>query len=255
MKNNQTIYQKQKTSPLFSNVPLVLVFVIFGLFNYTNLSAQPETITADRPGAAEGTHAVTPGIFYIELGYQYSFRDNFKMSSVPDVNFRFGLVDRVEMFIMWDGVNILHDIDDTELELPGIGGKYRLVMADEFNLTLLGAVEFSDDDGFSAEPLLALAWDYELSDNLELFGTGLTQYDGDDFEFLFVLGLEVEATDKIGVFAEYYFTDMGTDKLFHGSEYGIMYLLTDDIQIDVYGGYGFSEEIAHYLGFGVSKRF
>lgn len=255
MKRNQTIYHRQKTSKQHATAAFVLVSVFFGLISSNSLSAQSETIIADRPGAAEGTHAVTPGNFYIELGYQYSFRDNFKMSTVPDVNFRFGVVDRVEMFIIWDGYNFLHNTGIAIAELPGLGGKYRLVMADDFNLTLLGAVEFSDDVGFSAEPALALAWDYEFIDNLEIFGTGMAEYDGDDFEFLFVLGLEAEATDNLAIFAEYYFTDLGTDKLFHGSEYGIMYLLTDDIQLDVYGGYGFSDEIDHYLGFGVSKRF
>ena len=50
------------------------------------------------------------------------------------------------MFVMWDGLSILHDIDDTDIQLPGLGRKYRLLMNNDFNLTLWDAVGFSADD-------------------------------------------------------------------------------------------------------------
>lgn len=243
----------KQPSRLACNSLLTLLAIVFSLTT-GNLSAQPEAITPDRPGAAEGTHAVTPGHFYIELGYQYSFRDKHKMSSVPDITFRFGVVDRVEMFIFWDGFHILHKGEDTDTDLPGMGGKYRLLMNHKFNLTLWGAVGFSEIHDFAAEPALAVAWDYELTDNLEIFGTAMSGYAESYFDFLFVVGIEKELSEKTAVFAEYYFTDPGMNQLFHGTEFGIAYLLTNNIQLDAYGGYGMSEEIEHYIGFGLSKR-
>jgi hypothetical protein len=46
-----------------------------------------------------------------------------------------------------------------------------------------------------------------------------------------------------------------TGKWFNVSEFGITYLLTPGIQLDLYGGSGLTGETDYYAGVGISQRF
>lgn len=249
----------------------MLLFLIIGLLCCNWAGSQPVNLKADRPGFSTGTHAVTPGRLYLELGYQYSFnaRNEFlNYSEIPDLNIRIGIADKLEMFVMWDGWSISHNGSEatntgngTEPGLPGLGAKYQLIRADGYNLTLLGLLEGTDArNSFSADPAIALVWDFELSARFELFGLAQGGSEaaagGNNLSTRFAVGLGFAISDRLESFAEYYnIAYPGRGEAFGGSEFGLMYLLTPEIQLDIYGGYAFSREMDHYSGLGISRRF
>lgn len=232
--------------------------------------SQPADLSADRPGFSTGTHAVTPGRVYFETGYQYTFSHEYNLSGssqIPVMNVRIGIADKAELFLMWDGIEVSHISQaagipgKTGISLPGIGSKYRLIQSDEYNFTLIGTVESSvENNSFSVDPAIALAWDYSLSERFELFGIGQAGYETipeiSSLSTAIAVGIGFSITDRLNVFTEYYNVGYpGAGKLFNGSEFGIIYLLTPGIQIDLYGGLRLTGETDNYAGVGISQRF
>lgn len=250
----------------------MLFCLIIGLSCCPWAGSQPVTLKADRPGFSTGTHAVTPGRLYLELGYHYSFSNSdelFNYSQVPDFNLRIGVAEKLEIFLMWDGWSIAHGNQNnqvntgngTEAGLPGLGAKYRLIRSDGYNLTLLGLLEGTDaKNSFSFDPAIALTWDLELSGRFELFGLlqggSETADAGNSFKTQIAVGLGFEISDRVEAFAEYYNVASPRKGEFSGgSEFGMMYLLTPEIQLDIYGGYGPASEAGYYTGLGIARRF
>lgn len=267
----RTLQEKNKRT-IVSKIIFASVFLCFWVQGSELLYAtQTERLAADRPGFAWGTHTVTPGSFYLETGFMYSFRTepNFSnYSTLPVFNFRMGIADNLELFISWDGWDIYHqrnpeglNTDNHELSLPLLGAKYQLFAAENFTFTLLGLLESNDDaDSFTVDPSLALLWDYSLTDDLELFGMGqagtISTYTGNEMAYSFAVGIGFPLGKNVDVFAEYFtMYDTFSKKLFHGNEAGILFFLNDNTQLDVFGGYSHENTIPHYLGAGISRRF
>ncbi len=248
-------------------VSVWFLFMSSGLLHAT----QPQRLAADRPGFAWGTHTVTPGSFYLETGFQYSFFNDSHFSnysSVPVFNLRIGIVNNLELFVSWDGWDIYHqrnengiNTDNHDLNLPLLGVKYKLVTAEYFTFTLLGLLEGNDDEGsFTVDPSLALLWDYSLTDNLELFGMAqagtISASSGSEMSYSFAVGVGFPIAEKIEAFAEYFnMYNSISKKIYHGNEVGILFFLNDNIQLDVFGGYSYGKHWPHYLGAGFSQRF
>jgi hypothetical protein len=231
-----------------------LIMLMLALMLHVNASP-PERLIADRPGFSAGTHAVTPGVFYLETGYQYSFAkgDN-NFSNLPMLNFRTGIISNMEIFIGWDGLTVTHAHRETELNFPTAGMKYRLLKSEDFNLTAMGTLGFSDNGKISADPAVALLWDYELASRWELFGIVQAGYEEKRFSPQWAVGLGFTTSDKTDVFLEYYNT-ISQANWMQGLEFGLMYFLSNNIQLDIYGGYGLHDDLDHYVGLGFSRRF
>lgn len=245
----------------YRNIHRALLLALL-LFSSGHLWGQPQWLVADRPGFATGTHAVTPGNVYLELGYQYSFKNNnVSFSELPLVNLRFGLVQNWEVFVEWEGWGVNHKANayTSDIALPTLGSKYRLLTADEYNITLLGLLQAGDDEGkVITDPALAILWDYEMGDQFELFGMGQAgwQVEPSMAEWVVVMGVGMEINTKTETFAEYYTVILPeVSQVMHGTELGLMYKLNPDIQVDVYAGIGLSEYAEHYTGLGIARRF
>jgi len=141
---------------------------------------QETTIVPDRPGFSTGTSTVKLGRFQFELGYQYSFNNqgiDQSTQTIPQLVFRTGVSSHFEFDFLWDGFNI----DETDNQSSktsvsdfAIGGKYRMIERQAFNVTLLGLFslpvgsEPSTSDG--VDPTIGLLWDYSCIDRFPFFG-------------------------------------------------------------------------------------
>ncbi len=249
---------------------------ILGLFVGSLLStvaiAEDGAIAPDRPGLSTGTHTISPGVVYLEAGYQYEFtRTDIDVAThtFPQVVVRTGINDKLEIDFVWDGFNRDHVEglpNETSRADLAIGGKYRLFESEDFNLTLLGLINApvgsSPSTSNNIDPLLGLLWDYNLSGNLQLFGviqsTRLEDENENDFqENQFGLGINIGHTEKLTSFVEY-FANFPNQSLLdeqHIIDAGVTYLYTDDLQFDFSAGVGLNDETSHFVSLGVSVRF
>ena len=244
-------------------VPLLLLYSI-KLF-------PAEAIVPDRPGFSTGTQTVKPNVVNVELGYQYSFNNyDTKPSShtYPQMVLRTGLSEAAEFDLQWEGVNIDKEKGSSAVRSNadlGIGGKYKLVENERYNITLLGIVSLptgtAPSTSDSVDPLVGLLWDYSLSDTDTLFGTvqaSSSQIDHNRvYDQQFSIGSSFTHTESIGSFIEFY-TIMPSESSLHDTKTidgGITYLLTNDIQLDINIGLGLNRYSSNFVGFGFATRF
>lgn len=238
----------------------LLMFTLICITNAQIATAQTKGIVPDRPGFSTGTFTAPVGQFYIESGYQFSFRNSYDLrtSDVPGLTIRTGLSAKSELFIEWGGVEFNHSADESDSGLPAFGTKYRLKQSNLYELTLLGGLSGSrNDDSFIVNPLVGLMWETEISDGIGHFG-GIqieSETEGPKRDWLpaLAVGLEFDIAVRFNSFVEYYTIYSGIEKEFyHATEFGLLYYPVPTIQIDLFGGIGLSNEIPHYVGTGIS---
>ena len=251
--------------------PVKYLLLLCNIIMVTNLSSQTKRINPDRPGFLTGTYVVKNGL-YLETGYQYSvdrLNDKTAISAYPNINIRFGLADKLEMFVKWDGWEVSQRYNrdfskafdrTSEVSLPGAGWKYRLTNWDDNSLTLIGIVDAVEMNGaVCVEPSLAVSWENSLGSKFRLYGIEQVVLEKSISGKIGVLvsgiGLNCDFTPRLQSFAEY-FNKVNADnqRTTHGCEFGWMYTLTQDIQVDLYGGFLFHNEAVNYIGFGFSQR-
>jgi len=242
---------------VFHNWLAIFWVFVFQLFTFSVLAEN--TIQPDRPGFGTGTYTIAPGELYIELGYQHSFSSlsgTPGLHQMPQTNIRYGITPKFEMNLGWEGLEASKGVNS--YSSLGIGAKLRLVQSDDYNISLLGGLGFSDiatDIAFS--PMLGLLWDYEISSSLEAFGVVQLGYEsGQDIFTEFSLGLAIPLGDKAGLYGEYYieFTPRQSD-LSHNADIGITYLITNNIQIDAYFATELTTNAFRHIGVGFATRF
>ena len=153
---------------------VALTFLFLG-----SVVLQSDIIVPDRPGFSTGTYTVQPKNINVELGYNYTKNDE----TLPLIVLRTGLTDKLELDIMYDGFDIKHN-DQKKFTWSSdliIGGKYRLLESELYNL---------------------IFWDYTLFEDISLFGTlqGSTYYDIERvYDFQPAVGISFTHTDKLVV--------------------------------------------------------
>jgi len=236
-----------------------------------NSLAQNDRINPDRPGFLTGTYIVNDG-FYTETGYQYSAgrsSNQFRYSEYPNINIRFGLANKLEMFITWTGLRVVHqsvyDVTSdsylfSEATIPGTGWKYGLAVTEDYNIVLLGAIDCNNQNGkLYFEPSFGMAWDCALVNMLNVYGMEQAVIEkstiGNNLALVSGVGFNCDITPKLTPFIEYYNQAYSSLKqINHGCEFGFIILLTRDTQIDFYGGLVFNNDPVKYLGIGFSRR-
>ena len=229
----------------------------------SNILYIPLTINAqdpfipDRPGFSTGTFTVEPGVIYLEIGFEYSFSKASSSSSLPVTNIRFGVFEKVETFVGWDGVIISDNNFSLFDALPSLGFKYAILKSSNLNLTLLGVTKFSyEKPSLMLEPLIGLVWDYELSKWLELFGLNLAGFMENEVELELAFGLGISLSERLNAYVEYFNQNYPSSSLIeHGPEVGLSYRISKNVYADLYSGYRLGREGNIYMGIGFSKRF
>ncbi len=248
----------------------ISLFLLLAATAITCLASE-DSIIADRPGFSTGTYTVKPHVLNVELGYQYASSNNDSKQfsqSLPLMVLRTGLSEKIELDLLWDGLNI-----DKEKNQPtttsradiSVGGKYRIYESTQYNLTALGILSLptgsvpSKSNHF--DPLLGLLWDYSLSDETSLFGTvQASSYEAESsriYDTQAAIGASFSHTESIGTFVEIYtiVPSKSTLEREHVLDGGVTYLLSQDIQLDFNIGIGLNDSSPNFVGFGIASRF
>lgn len=248
----------------------------------STIGAEPEMVT-DRPDQTESATTVRPGFVQVETGWGYAREDEGTLSvrthEVPGTLVRLGMRDPWELRIGWAGfIREETRLGGSETDADGVGdtslgAKLRLAeergrrpqLAALFDLTVP-----TGDDEVSSERLdpsfrlsaahglserLALGYNLGIGWETEIDESGARDTLSDAF---YTVALGIELSGRWGAFAEL-FGDVplsatgGAANSFDG---GFTYLLRDDLQFDVFGGFGLSNSAEdRFVGIGVSKRF
>lgn len=228
-----------------------------------------EPIQPDRPGFSTGTYTVEPGMTHLEMGLQLSYGANAgdaNSLTAPLLNLRIGLTPTLEFNLLMDGVSreTRSGSSDSATSDMLIGGKYRLLSNDQYNLSLLGFVSLATGNGPDSgaqSPFLGLLWDYEVSADVSAFGTlqvvSFVEQGQRSNNFQPAVGLSFSHTETISTYIEYY-RDMSLNLNTPSSDVfdaGIAYLLNHDTQLDFNFGISLDRATDDFLGVGYAVRF
>ncbi len=244
-----------------------LIKLLAALVPIANNLLYADGVVADRPGFSTGTYSVPPGRYNIEMGYSYTFDSTTSENdsqSFPLFELRTGVTENMEFDILWDGWSMSRDFENGSVADITIGGKYRLVKNDLYNITMmaLATLPTGDESDFELQgisPLVGLLWDYTANEYISYFGTLQTSTYKEQkriYDFQTAIGLSIAHTEKIGSFLEIY-TILPSSGL--SKEYvidgGFTYMLRKNIQLDINGGVGLNEESNSFVGFGIAIGF
>lgn len=257
-------------------------------FWFWNRTDKPGSIATDRPGFSD-SYAVTPrGYSHLEFGYTYSHdseagtRTN--NHTVGEFSLRTGITDDFELRVKWGGESltesvypatsryagrhiISRDHDDGGADMS-IGFKSPLLRQSGLipNLSVIPAISLPTGSGSKstgdADPEVRLAWNYALTDKWSVYGVGLAAAPSDDRGRFFQAGASLatsyQFTPQIGGFVEYYglYPSTRDSDCQHNIDFGPVFLLNDNMQIDVRAGFGLNEEAPDFIaGIGLCVRF
>lgn len=251
---------------------LVLAMVLPGFiseaFGQTN-EPPPEQrapLTTDRPSFTTDSNMMDAGRFQLELGYTYTDLEHGDASTFPEVLVRYGLNETWELRLGWDGYTF-GTKDGDIAEGTDFGFKWKFHDAgDEFICSALQDVDMAlistGHNNFDYEFLLG--WNYQLDDRSGLAGNlGLgasTDLDTGDRFAKGIASLMYSRTygEATSFFGEFYTNFPAADG--QDAEYvvqtGVLYRLSDDMQLDFRVGAGLNDQTPDWLiGFGFAYRF
>lgn len=236
--------------------------------------ASGQTISTDRPDFGAGTSVLPVRTVQLETGFKRTTYPSVNADQLLESLLRFGLAGPVELRLGWSGLNRVGDSDPWSLSGAGdlsVGAKVAL-FGGRRHLPAVSAIATlslpSGHDAFSAgeevpELRFALAW--PLSD---LFGltlnlgsywtTGVTSPFSDgsrERSDFYSATLSRSGEGGHGVLAEVFGILGASGQDQHSLGVGYLYLINDQIQIDVYIGSGLNDSTPDaYFGAGVAIR-
>lgn len=244
---------------------------------YIDGNPDDDVIVTDRPDFTEASSVVGYGVLQIESGYRYTYDNNGTNQVIghtyPDTVIRLGVLrDWIELRVGWSYSNErTNGVDNSGSEDLVAGFKFGLTEQQGFlpEMAAISQVRIpTGGRGFSSDEVLpggALLYSWELNDRFSLgANTGFNQAIDqgstnkyDEWFQSFSLGMAI--TDRLGTYGEWFtLQPSGADTVLpeHYVDGGFTYLITNDMQFDVYGGYGLNDVADDYfIGSGLSVRF
>jgi lipopolysaccharide assembly outer membrane protein LptD (OstA) len=204
---------------------------------------------------------MAPKDLSLEFGYQYSFSNSNQapnLHNLPLSYFRYGVANKLEVNLSWSGFESSTKSNGINASNGfGLGAKYRIVEAERYNFSLLGKMSIEGlSDNIELRPLVAGLWDYSLNSKFGAFGNlNLAFSNSQNLYSEVSLGISYSLHNQISIIGEYYnnitFDQMAVG---HNLGFGLIYLVNEDLQLDLNFGSGLDSNNYHFFGIGLSKR-
>ncbi|MEZ4332205.1 MAG: transporter [Myxococcota bacterium] len=223
-----------------------------------------EPLVSERPSFSTSPDATPPGRINAELGFELGRNDRGEPEServrLPAALFRLGLLDRLEARLGWSGYEArrVDGQEEDDFVGPMLGVKWQLNegVGGWPRMGLLAEVVIPVESGPDPDFLAGLAWRHGLSDAISLFGTSTVGVEGGElFVSTHAAGLSWSFAPAWSVYGEY---DATVDENAHDThtlDAGLAWLLTPNVQLDLYGGAGLNAAARDgFVGAGVAWR-
>ena len=211
------------------------------------------------------------GYLQLEGGYVFAHDDGDSTHSAPLLVLRAGVRDDVELRFGWTGL-VASDAGDGDTEVDAgdvtLGAKVTVYDPEDAPLTVgvLGQVSLPVGGGNatsdSVDPSLALLWAYDVPGPTALFGNLVVSSLTDDDDDRLIqggasVGLGFPIVTRLAGYVEYFgLVADDADGAAHNLNGGLLYLVTDNLQLDLFGQLGLNDEAGDYaLGGGFGVRF
>ena len=225
-------------------------------------------IGTGRPSFGTGTSPVPVGHLQVESGYLYTENDDDKTHTFPNVLLRYGVYDGIELRASTAGVVIPEggDAGTTDLRFGAklaIRGQNGIVPALAFQPSFTvptGSASTADQ----ADPQVQFPVAWTVGDGLTILGNlnlgtasiSAGPVDGGTrpvFAHSLLVGYDV--VPRLTVFAEYFGVDTEDARETYNADFGALFLLNDNNQIDFIIGFGLNDQADDFfVGAGYSFR-
>lgn len=226
-------------------------------------TAEKPSVATDRPSFGSSAYTIPEAMVQVEGGADVAIDDDTTLT-LPVLFFRIGVNEVLELQLGAPSVTFAEDEDS--LGATRIATKYAGSVADDLSLGLLTAIDLpkSDDGVFGQAAFSATALaDYALTDILGLsLNVGLAVVERDEpseasrqLQQIASLAIGVSLPANLGTYAEVYqIYQPSFDGIAVGADAGLTWLAARWLQFDLYGNFGFSDELADVIvgaGFGL----
>ena len=224
----------------------------------------PGPINTERPNFSSSPLALPTGFWQIEAGYQYTRNlgsNRSKEHTLPNALLRFGFHERLELQLNWSGYKrmISGGAETKGLEDASLGVKWQVNRADAAVVVGLfagislpvGDREFTSDN---YDPEFGIFWTH--SGRLDWFGTAKLSESGNRYKLENAVGIDLSLAQKTGAYIEYKGSFPEGQGPAHDLNFGVTWLLANDLQVDLNGGLGLNKRASDYfVGTGIAYRF
>ncbi len=247
----------------------ILTFLMTA-FSIEVLAQFNETIVSDRPGQSNSPNTVGKMVFQLQTGVQVGGgnADNYKRNDfeLPAI-IRFGITDKIELQTLWGLKNTTVERFNNEsksngLNMANFGLRFNIfeesdkapALGFEFIYkTRMISKDYKPDHPSTKFNIMASKG---LSDLISITTNLGADFSGNGAQpgGFYTLNIVLSVNDQLSVFFENYGNFNGDyfDTFF---DFGGAYILNDNLQLDLYGGFGYNDDTFDYfVTGGVSYR-
>ncbi|MCD4730210.1 MAG: transporter [Bacteroidales bacterium] len=257
---------------------IILIYSLLVILFTGVTLAQNDTIpniSPDRPTQTVGPYIVPKGSFQIETGVIYTNRndqkDRIELWSYATTLLRYGILDNFEVRLnsSYESTNVYVKETQEDSTYNGMGpvtAGFKITLAKERGirpeLAIVASITFRHLGNIYYRPTFSypvgiLAATNTLSKRFSLgYNVGFA-YSGEDADgfFIYTVYLGFQITNRLWSFAEVYGDFDNGNFPNHKLNAGLTYLIRHNLQIDISGGTGISDDVDKYfLNGGVSWR-
>lgn len=226
-----------------------------------------DPISADRPGAGDAATVTPKGYFQNEIGVVYEqITEHNKSYVLPTILWKYGIFENTEVRLITD-IAFAEDFDEKYSGLTPITIGLKTKLTDEKGIlpltSFIGHLSIPELAGkhFKASyyaPSFGLLMHNSLTDKLGLDYNIGASWDGETpvATFFYALSLGYNFTEKLGSFVEgYAYSPESEEEANYNFDYGLTYLLSNNMVLDISNGFGLSDNASDYfVSFGFSYR-
>ena len=245
-------------------------------------------LITDRPGFSDSAGLVPRGHAHLELGYVYAHdkeeNTHTNTQNAPGTSLRIGLLDDFELRVKWNGMSY---VERTFQDISPAGRRYTHKQRDDGggdmsigfkmpilkrggtnlpNISILPALSIptgsSSKTTGDVDPEFRFSWNYPIDSKLTIYGIGslasISDIEGRFAQATGSLAASYAVTSKFSLFIEYFgiYPNTRDSDCSHNLNGGPVYLINDNIQLDLAVGMGLNEEAPDFfINTGISFRF